>query len=232
MKKATLLPASVWAFALLMLSACGNGVPDDVEALVTDESDFADPIFLELPPESSRDHYQKAQAGEVADCGGLIPNVVVDTRDFTGADLDEGVRGLLKENEWATFDEVTYGCNNNTTSDFIFYSDGFRNRLAERNRSEDASEGIKIPLAHRRIRSVDYTNRYEADRRGASVPVFAFTFTYTLEPDFDGFPRIEQTFEGEAKAYRDPDDGEWKMENLSLEDDGMEEYQRLLEQRR
>lgn len=76
---------------------------------------------------------------------------------------------------------------------------------------------------------MDYTNRYEAERRGASVPVFAFTFSYVLEPDLEALPETEQTFEGKARAHRDPADGEWKLENLSLEDRGICEYEELLE---
>jgi hypothetical protein len=230
MKPSSFLVASiVLSLVLVGITGCGSGVPGEVEKLVSERSDFAEPILLTLPKESKRDFYEKAKAGEVADCGGLMPDVVIDGRSFTADDLDPSVRRLLTQNEWATIDRVTYGCSNSTESSFLFYTDQFEARLTELNRAEDSDDRIQLQIAHRKVRSVDYTNRYEAERLGASVPFFAFTFSYILEPDLGALPQVEQTFEGKAKAYRDPGDGKWKLSNLSLEDRGIHEYEELLE---
>lgn len=232
MKRSSFLIASiVFPLVFVGITGCGSGVPREVEELVAEKSDFAEPILLTLPKESKRDYYEKAKAGEVADCGGLMPDLVIDGRSFTADDLDPSVRRLLTQHEWATIDKVTYGCSNSTESRFLFYTDRFKARLAELNRAEESDDRIRLQVAHRKVRSVDYTNRYEAERRGASVPAFAFTFSYILEPDLDALPEVEQSFEGKAKAYRDPADGEWKLANLSLEDRGIYEYEELLEKR-
>lgn len=126
------------------LIGCGNGVPDGVQELVSERSDFADPIPLTLPKESKRDFYEKAKAREVADCGGLMPELVIDTRSFTADHLDPSVRRFLTQHEWATIERITYGCNNSTESSFIFYTDRFKKRLVELNRAEESDDRIRL----------------------------------------------------------------------------------------
>ena len=86
----------------------------------------------------------------------------------------------------------------------------------------------EIVLAVRKLKSIDFINEFERTVP-TKVKVFALTFTYLLEERLPGLPRINRTFQGKASVYLDPYDGKWKLENLFLEDNGGNEYLKLMD---
>lgn len=91
------------------------------------------------------------------------------------------------------------------------------------------SGGFYILLGKRILKSIDYTNQYEATPGGVKIKYFALTFTYVLETaKIPGLPKVTQQFQGKARAYLDPDDGKWKLDQFSLADADASEYLTLL----
>jgi hypothetical protein len=104
---------------------------------------------------------------------------------------------------------------------FLFYEDKVK-RFPGVTQIADGSFVVKI--GSRVLKSITYANQYEAAPLGIRVKFYALTFAYTLQGALLGLPPINDTFEGKAKAYLDPDDGKWKLDQLNLGDRGSAEY--------
>jgi len=82
-----------------------------------------------------------------------------------------------------------------------------------------------ISIAKRKLKTIDYRNRYKANPMGMGErDIFAVTFSYTLESSLVALPSPVTVFKGKATAQLDPDDGEWKLEKLTLPDEGVQEF--------
>ncbi len=84
-------------------------------------------------------------------------------------------------------------------------------------------EALTIAIGKRVLESIDYVNQYEAGLTSITgmdvkTTFWAITFTYKVEPNIAGLPKMQ--FQGNAKVYRDPDDGKWKTAHLYLPYDG------------
>ena len=87
-----------------------------------------------------------------------------------------------------------------------------------------------VPVAKRKLKSIDYRNRYKANPLGTGErDVFAVTFSYALESTQLGLQPPSTVFKGKATVQLDPDDGEWKLETLTLSDQGEQEIYAALD---
>ncbi len=87
-----------------------------------------------------------------------------------------------------------------------------------------------VPVARRKLKSIDYRNHYKANPLGTGErDVFAVTFSYTLDSIQPGLQPPSTVFKGKATAQLDPDDGEWKLETLTLSDQGEQEIYTALD---
>jgi len=87
-----------------------------------------------------------------------------------------------------------------------------------------------VPVARRKLKSIDYRNQYKANPLGTGErDVFAVTFSYTLESTQPGLQPPSTVFKGKATTQLDPDDGEWKLETLTLSDQGEQEIYTALD---
>jgi hypothetical protein len=93
---------------------------------------------------------------------------------------------------------------------------------------------FSIKLASRQLKSIEYQNSYEVSATGSheGYEAFAVRFSYTLQEIFPLYEELvkgtyraedlelDRIYEGEAKAYCEPDFREWKLESITLEDRG------------
>ncbi|MBI5807630.1 MAG: hypothetical protein HZA74_04440 [Ignavibacteriales bacterium] len=74
-------------------------------------------------------------------------------------------------------------------------------------------------LGDRRLKSIEYTNEYEAEPLGMGIKmkIFALTFKYEILSELPNIIINKAEFEGSAKAYLNPDNGKWKLDELKFD---------------
>ena len=91
------------------------------------------------------------------------------------------------------------------------------------------SQQRSVPLARRKLKTIDYRNRYKANPMGMGErDMFAVTFSYTIESSVATLRLPSTVFKGKATAEQDPEDGEWKLEKMTLSDEGEQEFYKSL----
>lgn len=87
-----------------------------------------------------------------------------------------------------------------------------------------------LKIATRNLSAINYKNEYIAPPSGilsgslqGNIKVMALTFTYSIIPTLEDFPKPNKLYKGKAKIYLDPDDGNWKIASLDLNDNGAQE---------
>jgi hypothetical protein len=108
--------------------------------------------------------------------------------------------------------------------DLVFYDDGF---LESPNVTVGERE-IFWHVGKRVLDAVIYSKRYEAAPLGFPITFHALTFTYTISGELPEVGGVTRQFEGKAKAWIDPDDGKWKLDSLTLGDEGEKEFTALM----
>lgn len=199
----------------------GKGVPQHIKQLVFDDSEFSRPITVNLPPQDGPAENKYIYSWYNAGAKGSMPPIP----SFTVQNMNKGLLNFLSKNEYAVIDvlhtphQLVY-----KKYEFISYTDAIKPFIA----TGTFKGGFTVNLASRVLKSIDYTNQYEAIRHGIKIKVFALTFTYTITEKMHGLPRITKHFEGKARAYLDPDDGKWKVDEITFADNGAEEYWAVL----
>lgn len=198
----------------------GHELPNDISDLVFHGSRFAEPVVLSLPDDDRRS--KEALERVLARSGGphgipyVIPNHGFDRIDKHMLSYLVG-HGLVEVDvrrvDW-------YGGGMTRNYRFLLYSSSFTSLPGIEIVSRSLRNELKVDVARRVVRSIDYTNNYEQVLMGVPLDVWAVRFTYALvnEGALPDFPEITRSFEGSARAYLDPDDGRWKLDALSLED--------------
>jgi len=79
------------------------------------------------------------------------------------------------------------------------------------------SNWIKIAVASRTLKKIDYVKRrtLQLPMTGEKTDAWSFTFTYLIKPLLPGLPQMGP-LTGEATTILDPKDGKWKVVNASL----------------
>jgi hypothetical protein len=131
--------------------------------------------------------------------------------------IDKKILNYLVQNDFAYIETLVVKAR---IYHFMFYTGKFKNIGYH---SHD-QKGVCLEIGKRKVVSIDYTNKYKGSPGGIEVKFYALTFTYILEGKMPNLPRIKKKFKGKAKAFHDPDDGEWKLINLELKDKGNREY--------
>jgi hypothetical protein len=81
-----------------------------------------------------------------------------------------------------------------------------------------------LPVAMRRIKSIDFANAYRGAPDGVEKQYFSFTFTYELAKIASEFPTIDTLFKGKATLVLSPEDGEWHLTKADLSDLGEDRH--------
>ncbi|MCB9272692.1 MAG: FKBP-type peptidyl-prolyl cis-trans isomerase [Lewinellaceae bacterium] len=231
----------LFPFHLLTVQSNGqSSLPKEVNKVFFQTSEFNQPIWLELPPESSITYYQDiSQNPDIYETG--LPGLTIEIGKGI-EDYDKHLLSFLVENSYAkietkiqTIHNSRYG-NSQKVHHFLFYSGDFKKSIQYHKVNDFGQYTMRpfVKLAHRQLVSIDYQNQYEDAPFGMKRTFFAITFSYKLINDLPNFPSITKTLSGRGKIFRDPDDGTWKadgpFENLGikLSDRGSEEFMMVL----
>ena len=207
------------ALAVLLLAADlavalplpAQSLPKGVEQAVFAGEKFAGPIIVPLPALETREHLSAFRRA-VAHGGGMLSPVA--PTDY-----------VQRSDDW-----VRFGCFVHAIAlESVTTREGIRLDYAVAApeleklipRSATGLWANAIPAAKRKLKTIDYHNRYKANPLGMGErEMFAITFSYTLESIVQGLPSPPTIFKGKATAQLDPEDGEWKLEKLTLSDEG------------
>ena len=226
----------IFLFHLSIKSFGQSTLPPEINKIFFETSNFNQPIWLELPIESSKIQFQNiSQTPDIYESG--IPSV----RAGIGKgveDCDKYLLSFLVNNNYATVETKIQTIHNSYGEEsikhnFIFYADNFKKNIIYSNEKDmygNIQQKPYIKVAHRQVVSIDYKNQYEDAPLGMKRTFYSITFTYKLVNDFSGFQNSTTLFKGKGKMFLDPDDGIWKMEGpfenlgLTLGDNNANEY--------
>lgn len=200
---------------LLLVFSCRSGdtlLPPEVRRVLFESGRFAEPISIVLPPEANTlalATYRRQLQG-----GGLFPLAPLGD---VNPDRDPGI-GFLLRLGFLSLENIE--ARGQYTVSYPLYAE-----KVQWYGQFDKRGGVTLAVGRRKEREITYTNVYKASPLGVEVKVAAVTFSYTLEPIL---PLLMDTrsFEGKARAYLDPDDGKWKLNNLELSDRGFAEFEK------
>ena len=206
-----------------------GGVPPAVNGLVFHSGQFTAPLAVALPcpdPPSEKSrilNWWRENHNQGLMAGGLAP-----VGSFRTKNVGHGLLGFLVKHHLAVVEALTDlpTSMGPMTYHFLSYTPEIQQYLAHG--SPDATgcreDSLGLLIGVRQLKSVDYTNEYEAAPEGVKVKVFALTFSYEISEKIPDLPSRPTAFRGKAKAYLDPDDGEWKLEHIELTDNGAAGY--------
>lgn len=198
-------------------SSHAGKVPDVIKKLVFETSRFTEPIIIEMPAED-RTYFEYVKEHPVDNS--LIPQLIY---TFGYQNSNKKLLSFLVQNEYATvesLDRIEKG--RRYKYHFLLHTNKLKSII-------DNPKSPKLIVAYRNLKSVDYTNEYKGSPGGIEIKFYALTFTYTFSQKVADFPNVNIEFKGKAKAYLDPDDGKWKLEDLELNDGGSYEYLKAIE---
>ena len=200
-----------------------ENIPQHIRQLVFEQSRFSLPITFQLPcsddpstKERILEEWRKPTQPSFPPRGPQNAGLI-----------DESFLHFLIENKFANVDKFVMGRGSKYMREYkiLSYSDTIKPYIVK---GDFEKNNFHIILATRTLKSIDYTNEYEATPAGFKIKFFALTFTYTLSYIFPNLPEITKQFRGEARAFLDLDDGKWKLDKFSLEDQDSTEYMTLL----
>ena len=233
----------MWSFIMFLtttflfsvaLAKESKNVPTHIRQLVFEKSRFSQQITLSLPCEDDPNAKNwVVEQWHEKDKYLFIPPLHVSKADG----ISEEILSFLTLTGLSKVQKMTFGSGTEykTTYNFFSYSNKIKQHIVKGNFQHKENEifcNFNILLGRRAFKSIDYTNQYVANPMGVKINFFALTFTYTLTTaKLPGLPKITKQFQGKAKAYLDPDDGKWKLDDLSLADGGEKEYLTLLREK-
>jgi|GEM_PF-3222792 len=227
-----------------------SDIPKQIRDLVFVNSKFSKPISKIIPLEDEPGKAEKIRREEQkADQErGLVPRIIIwdlNLKHFH----DKDFLNFLLAHDYVRIEAFTLYIKREKQDPEVrlfYYNDKLKPYILRQSERGSVTDTLldhfrdmpinssEILLASRKLKSIDYTNQYEGTilATGAKTKFYALTFSYVLEEKLPKLPKINKVFHGKAKAYLDPDDGQWKFwpEGLKLEDSGSSEYIKLLEQ--
>ena len=198
-----------------MTISCSKSIPSDIKEIVFDKSQFAKPIAISIPCDDSENEKwvanycnSKIYYGLDAAPIGFNSHSRMLNQNFLNFLL---VSGLVSIKHYST-------TNNYGKFDYpvMIYSSEIKKHLVDPNIN---CNRWLFKLGERRLKSIEYTNEYEAEPMGMGIKmkIFALTFKYEI---LSGLPNIiikKAVYEGNANAYLNPDNGKWELGELKLD---------------
>ena len=196
-----------------------KSIPKPVRKVIFQYSGFLNYITLNLPREDNPAAAKKIKTFKDAKLR-LPPTHISSARQ-----IDPNVLSILGKHGFINLEEFhlrsRYGDARHT---FLSYTDKIRPYICEGNfkYKKGFSKGFKIRLASRVLKSIDYKNENKA------TGIYAVTFSYKFNKEFPCYeeiqkslpgkiPSINKIYKGKAKAYLDPNDDLWKLEQLTFD---------------
>lgn len=198
-----------------------GGPPARIRELVFEKSEFARPITLVLPAEDDRKRFDEFSRAKTINATHIV-------QPFGLGQIRRDILNFLTQHGYAKVETVTVqkapgwpfaAFAGPEDVRFLFYTEKLNPFIHEK--SEGWPHGtVQIRVASRRLESIDYTNQYEGSPMGVKVKFYAVSFSYYLDEKLPGVPKVTKKFKGSAKAFLDPDTGQWALNELSLSDNG------------
>lgn len=189
-------------------------LPDYMNKLVFESKRFATPIEFCIPHEDDKSLLYEIRNTKY----GLEP--IFYMKGYKS--IDKSVLKYMMKNGFAYVDwakvKAGYGIGNKHY--FLFYTDKFKSL----SRLQSVKEKYCFNIGTRVVKSIDFRNKYKGSPNGIEMQFHSITFSYIIEGNLPELPAIKKVYNGAAKAYQDPDDGEWKLAKFKLEDGGKYEY--------
>jgi len=196
-----------------------QGIPEPLRKVIFEESRFLNCITLNLPREDNPASVKRVKS--YRDGVLKLPPIYLSHADK----IDAGVFSVLRKHGFINLEEFNlrsrYG---DAKHRFLSYTvkiipyivDGYKRRA-----DIFGTEGFKIKLASRLLKSIDYK------KENKPLGIYVVTFSYTFQKEFPyyeelqrvrpkKFPLIKKIYKGEAKAYLDPKTNLWTLEKLIL----------------
>lgn len=204
-----LLLFSLIVSAGLPLSALGQSknVPAEILAVVVNHPLFAQPHMMKM----TRDDQQGLRSAKAG-------NKVLD--DWAYRNASPAKRAFLVMNGYAVVETFQFG---SRTASYLLYTDKMKQLLTRLGAREEYGTTY-LPVARRRIKSIDFANAYKGAPDGVEKQYSSFTFTYELAKITSDFPSIDTLFKGKATLELSPEDGEWHITKLDLSDFGEDRH--------
>ena len=198
------------------ISGCHQGLPQIAHEQIFDKSRFSDLIQMNLPNEDSRDFLKSVCTTEF----GMKPLHLNSATQHGNPHL---VSYLMQNNYAEIQDAVIHSRYGNEGIKFFFYTSKLHenpNMVDNGGRSDIGGSRHTWNLGRRALKNITYTNRYKAAPMGVPLEIIGITFKYGIEWTAPEFSDAGGSYEGKAQVYLDPNDGQWKIEqlNLSLEE--------------
>lgn len=215
-----------------------RGIPTEISKVIFEKSEFSSPITLYLPSEDDPAQVQKLKTLSLKSplrSGYLIPAFISNTYF-----IDEEVLEVFKRHGLANIGKIKITWDGREKwYNPLSYTEAIQPYICRGD--SDYPHSFDIRLASRALKSIDYKNEYKSGEWvwGTEVKCLAVTFSYSLKKHFPYYeelprnielgvslPELDRIYEGKAKAFLNPGDGQWKLGSIILEDQwpGSEEF--------
>ncbi|KKP28338.1 MAG: hypothetical protein UR18_C0006G0050 [Candidatus Nomurabacteria bacterium GW2011_GWE2_31_40] len=195
--------------------SCSKSIPSDIKEIVFEKSQFATPIAISIPCDDSKDEKWVANYCNKKVYYGLDAAPIA--FNSHSRMIDDNFLKYLLDLRLVTIK------NYSTTNNYgrfeypvMIYSSEIEKYLVDAN--IDCNRWL-FKFGDRKLKSIEYTNEYEAEPMGMGIEmkIFALTFKYEILSELPNIIINKAEFEGSAKAYLDPDNGKWKLDELKFD---------------
>jgi len=202
------------ALKLLQKAKGFKSIPKPLRKVIFEDSKFLDYITLWLPKEDSRTAPESIKGSDPGLLG-LLPLHL----DASARKIDARVTELFYKYNLINIEEFVLRTRSMKQKyTFLYYSEKLLPYICKGNFKSDFS----IKLASRVLKSIDSKNENRA------TGIYTVNFSYKYDKEFPYYeeiqmilptkmPPLNKTYKGAASLYSDPNDGLWKLEQLTLD---------------
>lgn len=198
---------------LALLGSCSrSSLPDEIRTILFEQGRFVEPIILEFPNSVTKAAIEDYK-NRVKNPGFLMP-----TPPYPSVDKNDSLVRFLESRKFIDIECIPIA-SIKRTSCFAYYPTEKSAPHTIKTGNSFYGSGLGMVLARRKLTEITYANKYETNPLGMGKrDVYGITFTYMLEKNIPEFPDVNTLFTGKAELYKDPDDGQWKVERIELND--------------
>lgn len=198
-----------------MTISCSKSIPSDIKEIVFDKSQFAKPIAISIPCDDSENEKWVANycnknvyyGLDAAPIGFNSHSRLIDTNFFNYLLVSHlaTIKSYSTTNNYGKFDYPV-----------MIYSSEIKKYLVDP--YVNCNQWL-FKLGDRKLKSIEYTNEYEAEPMGMGIKmkVFALTFKYEILSELPNIIIKKTEYEGNANTYLNPDNGKWELGELKLD---------------
>jgi hypothetical protein len=199
----------------LIAISCSKSIPPDIKEIVFEKSKFAKPIAISIPCDDSDNEKwvanycnSKIYYGLDAAPIGFNSHSRMLDHNFLNYLLISGLASIKHYSTTNNYGKFDYPV--------MIYSSEIKKYLVD---PAAKCDSWLFKLGDRRLKSIIYTNEYEAEPMGMGIKmkIYALTFKYQILSELPNLIINKEEFEGNAKVYLDPDNGKWELDELKFD---------------